>query len=183
MSERAGSADVPVGPIKKGHDETLPEQATHDSLFKAGENTRSRVKDGASPQSKAGEDASVPISAISLHTNGDVGAPAPVPKWHSRGYLPHRDRLGLLQSITFRLADSLPQKKLAQLREELRVLPEERRSVEERKRIEAWLDAGSGCCALRHPAVARYVEDSLLHFDGERYALLAWCIMPNHVHV
>jgi putative transposase len=22
-----------------------------------------------------------------------------------------------------------------------------------------------------------------LHFDGERYRLMAWCIMPNHVHV
>ncbi|MDI9382707.1 MAG: transposase [Verrucomicrobiota bacterium] len=22
----------------------------------------------------------------------------------------------------------------------------------------------------------------MLHFDGERYRLLAWCIMPNHVH-
>jgi REP element-mobilizing transposase RayT len=26
------------------------------------------------------------------------------------------------------------------------------------------------------------VEESLLHFDGERYRLAAWCIMPNHVH-
>ncbi len=22
-----------------------------------------------------------------------------------------------------------------------------------------------------------------MHFDGERYDLIAWCIMPNHVHV
>jgi REP element-mobilizing transposase RayT len=27
------------------------------------------------------------------------------------------------------------------------------------------------------------VQDALLHFDGERYQLLAWCLMPNHVHV
>jgi REP element-mobilizing transposase RayT len=27
------------------------------------------------------------------------------------------------------------------------------------------------------------VEGALLHFDGERYRLLAWVIMPNHVHV
>jgi putative transposase len=40
-----------------------------------------------------------------------------------------------------------------------------------------------GCCALRHPAVAGVVQETLLHFDGERYRLLAWCIMPNHVHV
>jgi REP element-mobilizing transposase RayT len=27
------------------------------------------------------------------------------------------------------------------------------------------------------------VEAALLHFDNERYRLLAWCVMPNHVHV
>jgi len=36
-------------------------------------------------------------------------------EWRSRGYLPHRERIGLLQSITFRLADSLPQEKLREL--------------------------------------------------------------------
>ena len=25
--------------------------------------------------------------------------------------------------------------------------------------------------------------DALKHFDGERYHLHAWCVMPNHVHV
>jgi len=31
--------------------------------------------------------------------------------------------------------------------------------------------------------VAQTVLDALKHFDGQRYDLLAWCIMPNHVHV
>jgi REP element-mobilizing transposase RayT len=31
--------------------------------------------------------------------------------------------------------------------------------------------------------VAELVQKALLHFDGTRYSLLAWCIMPNHVHV
>jgi len=26
------------------------------------------------------------------------------------------------------------------------------------------------------------VQDSLRHFDGERYRLHAWVVMPNHVH-
>jgi REP element-mobilizing transposase RayT len=30
--------------------------------------------------------------------------------------------------------------------------------------------------------VAALVEGALRHFDGERYRLLAWCVMPNHVH-
>lgn len=110
----------------------------------------------------------------------DVGAPI---EWYSRGYLPHRDRKGLLQSITFRLADSLPQEKLRTLEEELSQVPAEKVDAERRKKIEGWLDSGMGCCALRHPALAREVQNSLLHFHGERYVLVAWCIMPNHVHV
>jgi type I restriction enzyme R subunit/putative DNA methylase len=110
-------------------------------------------------------------------------APISAPTWRSRGYLPHRDEVGLLQSITFRLADSLPQEKLRSLEQSLATLPQSSRDLEQRKQIEAWLDAGIGCCALRHPAVAATVEAALLHHDGERYRLLAWCIMPNHVHV
>jgi REP element-mobilizing transposase RayT len=31
--------------------------------------------------------------------------------------------------------------------------------------------------------LAKIVADSLLYFDGLRYDLYAWCVMPNHVHV
>ena len=27
------------------------------------------------------------------------------------------------------------------------------------------------------------VEESLLHFDGQRYRLSSWVVMPNHVHM
>jgi REP element-mobilizing transposase RayT len=30
--------------------------------------------------------------------------------------------------------------------------------------------------------VAEIVENALLHFDGQRYNMLSWCVMPNHVH-
>ena len=103
--------------------------------------------------------------------------------WRSRGYLPHYDDLTKMQSITFRLADSLPQSKLILLKEELEHLPEREQGVERRRRIEQWLDSGMGCCALKHPDVAKTMQESLLRFDGHRYHLLAWCIMPNHVHV
>ena len=119
----------------------------------------------------------------------EVGAPrgkadeeSPRLGWYSRGYLPHRDEVGLIQSLTFRLADSLPQEKLRQLDRELALEPMPVRDVERRKRMEGWLDAGLGCCALAHPRMAETMEDALLRFDGERYRLLAWCIMPNHVH-
>lgn len=136
-------------------------------------------------------------------TAAELGLRAPglrAPEWYSRGYLPHRDRIGLLQAITFRLADSLPQEKLRELRE----LKERRErstvaelglrgprgsslgsadTAEERRKIEAWLDAGMGCCALRHPEMAKVFEETLLEFDDQKYKLIAWCIMPNHVHV
>jgi putative transposase len=116
--------------------------------------------------------------------NGDVVAPSDFPKeWYSRGYLPHRDAKQLLQAVTFRLADSLPQEKLTLLEEELSNLPENQRSTHQREKIEQWLDAGMGCCALRHPKLAEKMSDALQHFEGQRYRLLAWCIMPNHVHV
>ena len=119
--------------------------------------------------------------SLTFHSqaNEDVG----VPEWFSRGYLPHRDRTHLLQSITFRLADSLPQSELKQLEKKLELLPEIRRDIEKRKGIEQWLDAGMGCCALRHAEAAACVQKSLLHFDGDRYRVIAWVIMPNHVHV
>ena len=113
----------------------------------------------------------------------DIGVPHSRKEWYSRGYLPHRDAPGLLQAVTFRLADSLPQEKLARLEEELSELPETLRGAERRQRIEQWLDAGMGCCALRHPETASQMRNALRHFDGQRYRLIAWCIMPNHVHI
>lgn len=44
------------------------------------------------------------------------------------------------------------------------------------------LDEGRGSCVLRDSSNARIVADALNFFDGERYKLLAWVIMPNHVH-
>jgi REP element-mobilizing transposase RayT len=56
-------------------------------------------------------------------------------------------------------------------------------AVEQSRRIEAYLDAGYGACWLKQPEIAERVEEALLHWDGTRYHLLAWCVMPNHVHV
>src|SRR5262249_49103303 len=45
-----------------------------------------------------------------------------------------------------------------------------------------WLDKGHGSCALRDPRLAALVRDAMLHFEGTRYDLFAWCVMPNHAH-
>ena len=104
-------------------------------------------------------------------------------RWHSRGYLPHFEGGEIPQIVTFRLADSFPRQRLEQWRQELASLPEKQASAELRKRIEACLDPGIGHCWLRDSRVAEVVERALLYFDGSRYRLHAWVIMPNHVHV
>lgn len=38
----------------------------------------------------------------------NVESPKPHLGWHSRGYLPHWDHPGMIQSINFRLNDSMP---------------------------------------------------------------------------
>jgi len=93
--------------------------------------------------------------------------------WHSRGYLPHFDSAETIQFVTFRLADSLPRHVIEGLR-----LPEESLQAFDQE-----LDAGRGACWLRKPEIASLVEEALLQSDGDRYRLLAWCLMPNHVHV
>jgi REP element-mobilizing transposase RayT len=104
------------------------------------------------------------------------------PGWYSRDYLPHFDQPGLIQAITFRLADALPAEKIQRWAQELAHAPDLTREVEQKRRMEAWIDAGHGACWLREDAMAQIVEDALLHFDGSRYRLLVWTIMPNHVH-
>ena len=45
------------------------------------------------------------------------------------------------------------------------------------------LDGCHGACVLRQPALAKIVADSLLHFDGQRYLMRDFVVMPNHVHL
>jgi REP element-mobilizing transposase RayT len=97
--------------------------------------------------------------------------------WYSRGYLPHLDAPGLLQSITFHLEDSLPRHVLRQI-----LADTEPDDPERLRRIERYLDAGHGACHLRRDDIGALVETALLHFDGVRYRMLAWVVMPNHVH-
>jgi REP element-mobilizing transposase RayT len=99
--------------------------------------------------------------------------------WHERGYLPHRDEPGLLQFVTFRLADSFPET----LRSEWEHLWKIEDNQQRRKQLQSYLDKGRGNCHLRKPEVASIVQETLLYFNRARYDLLAWCIMPNHLHV
>jgi len=123
---------------------------------------------------------------------------------HSRGYLPHVKCEGAAYFVTFRLADSLPREALLQFqaqraerRSRLRDLrsvtqgvptrqspanAEEEIDLDYARQVERYLDKGAGGCALRQPEIAEMVADAIRHFEGERYRLRAWVVMPNHVH-
>lgn len=92
--------------------------------------------------------------------------------FRTRGYLPHHDHLRAAQHLIFRLADSLP----ASLCRSLVVSS----AAERLARVDKSLDAGIGSCALASPEIAATAQAALLHFEAERYHLLAWCIMPTH---
>jgi hypothetical protein len=95
----------------------------------------------------------------------------------------HFEAPGLIQHITFRLHDALSDHALTEMKRELAYAKSNERARQLRICIEKYIDAGHGSCILSHPEAAALVENALLHFDQERYRLLAWVIMPNHVHV
>jgi valyl-tRNA synthetase len=111
-------------------------------------------------------------------------------------YLPHWTRTGAMYAVTFHLADSLPADVLERWRAERdRIVHQaeaqsrELTSHERRElarlycdHVESYLNAGHGQCCLREPKVAELVANALNRFDGERYDLIAWAVMPNHVH-
>ena len=110
--------------------------------------------------------------------SNDVGARAPRPHrgWHERGYLPHFDAGAVVQTVTFRLADSLPR----EFYEKAAVVASN--GTERSFLFEKGIDQGRGNCILSDPVNAKITRRTLKHLDGEQYLLLAWVIMPNHVH-
>ena len=108
--------------------------------------------------------------------------------WRSRGYLPHIESSHVIQIITYRLADSLPVHLIQKIKEELStegISPQSSYEYMQRLefRQEKLLNSGYGSCALKDPAIAGIVEETFLFFDTKKYRLLAWVIMPNHIHV
>jgi Rad3-related DNA helicase/REP element-mobilizing transposase RayT len=111
-------------------------------------------------------------------------------------YLPHWTRNGAVYAVTFRLVDSLPQEVLLEWRTEHNAIVSrardqnrplttgEARRLDElhSERVEKYLDSGIGSCWLKRPEISQIAADALSHFAGSRYQLLAWCIMPNHIH-
>ena len=49
--------------------------------------------------------------------------------------------------------------------------------------MQKWLDAGHGSCVLKQPSLREIVMSAFQHYDGQRYRMGDYVIMPNHVHV
>jgi len=103
--------------------------------------------------------------------------------WRSRGYLPHYDASDKYQMITYRLADALPKSVLRDLDAGSAGVSPAQRNIEKRKCLENYLDQSYGSCIFKKPECAQLVIDAWRYFDGQRYDLLAYVVMPNHVHV
>ena len=112
---------------------------------------------------------------------------------HTQSRLPHWQQEHATYFITFHLGDSVPKSQRDRWQEErdawlqLHPPPHTPEQTSEYHRrftgeMEQWLDAGHGSCVLRRQECAALVADTLRHFDGERYRLAAWVVMPNHVH-
>ena len=163
-------------------------------------------QDACDPSRGHGQDACDP----SGENGQDDGAPSayvpslsPAPRAFMRPFdnvaihvrnLPHWQQDNTLVFVTWRLADSLPQTKLLEIEETQRTFlsshPEpwdDATRLLHRKHVslecEAFLDTGHGACFLQAEQMRDSVESALHHFDGTRYRLHAFVVMPNHVHV
>jgi putative transposase len=124
----------------------------------------------------------------------------------TRRNLPHWQQEQVCYFLTFRTSDSLPanvRKHWSMERNEwlaahgistsddnwhqkLAALPEEKQKVFHQtfsKKMHEILDAGHGECLLRRTELRQIMVDALKFFDGSRYWLGGYVIMPNHVHV
>ena len=114
----------------------------------------------------------------------------------TRRKLPHWYVPGAAHFVTYRLAGTIPHAIVQQWREQRsrEIAAVNRNTGDSNERIERaqelffakydeYLDSHHGAAHLANEAVALLVQENLRHHDGEKYHLLAYCVMPNHVHV
>lgn len=107
------------------------------------------------------------------------------------GNLPHWQQGDCVVFVTWRLGDSLPLSKLEELKnrkEELLSKDKEEVAGSDRKlaafrKIDEWLNRGYGSCLLKQENTRKIVDESLHYLDNRLYRLIAYVVMPNHVHL
>ena len=113
--------------------------------------------------------------------------------------LPHIQPRGAAFLVNFRLAGSLPTDVIERLRMEALELEEKLatiqdlqekfllRNKEQRKLFGKWDDAlhksKTGPFWLKDERIAQIVVNSIMYRNGKWFDILAYCIMPNHVHL
>lgn len=115
-----------------------------------------------------------------------------------RRHLPHFQPPGAILFVTFRLYNSLPLPVIESLLQEAEALekvflnlpvPERRQEAyQAQKKMFAKWDAAldheqQSERWLQRDEIAKVVADSMHYLDGKKYDLIAYCIMPNHVHI
>ena len=117
--------------------------------------------------------------------------------FHFRGVLPHLKKEGDTYFVTFRQAGTLPKEVLLRFKQERDAILQHAMAAkrpltwQEREelfrlfsnRVDKYLDAGHGVCYLRDSTFADLVAGAIRFFEGQRYELHAWVVMPNHAHV
>jgi len=116
----------------------------------------------------------------------------PIDEELTRGDLPHWYVPGHAHFVTYRLGNSIPPSRLRLWRER-RDAVLEGRSADFETRVSAhkkffaaydsFLDRHPNERWLAEPAIAEVIRENLYHHHGSLYELIAWCVMPNHVHV
>ncbi|MEZ0326276.1 MAG: transposase [Fimbriimonas sp.] len=113
-----------------------------------------------------------------------------------RRSLPHWEQPRGVYFVTFRTADSVAKEIIDDYHEKHDRLVEAYERLHPDNRIDAErevvrlycrtmdraLDAGAGACPFSKAAEADLMASALTHFNGERYDLFSWSVMPNHVH-
>lgn len=120
-------------------------------------------------------------------------------------YRPHWSQAGAIVFVTFRTRDSVPKEVVrswhrekidwrarrgigfdGDLQAALSLLSAENANLFRKtfqRRREMCLDECHGQYVLHRPEFSAIVAESLLHFDGDRYRMGDFVVMPNHVHL
>lgn len=107
-------------------------------------------------------------------------------KHFHRRNLPHLYFSEGIYFITFRLADSLPSSKVAEIKELIsdRKIRDEEKFKRLLKKYDEILDSGHyGNRHLENSEISEICKHTLHYLDGKDFKLICYCIMPNHIHL
>lgn len=147
------------------------------------------------------------ISGCGVPPQTVTGASSSPPEVKKRraSYLPHWEKDGAIYAVSYRLDGALPKPVLDDYRTKKEIIQKRIEIAKEdagssdctkkltklhdelascyQSHIESALHDSSEVNHLANPEIADEIINAWKHFDGERYQLYAWAIMPNHVHV